>query len=287
MPDMKEETLLAKLNLIKDANFSLRGYLDRPLGLGLNAGNTFIIVARDLTEQEVDTCQRNAHFPGKDTNHEENKVHIQSIPNYFDEQRVKKNNVAIGRALVKHDYVRASQIINEHDNPVQNPIKTLRAIPKKTCLLYIHAYQSWLFNETVKRILQDVPHRTVPYGCGEFFFPDDKIKNAEIPLIGFAYEKTACDSTGTTYDNTAYDNIIQQLLKEEGIVPRDFIIREIPELTSEGAMRPLLIDVEEFSLRIEDDDHFLGKKKATLAFTLPSGSYATIVVKALFAEEKS
>ena len=56
---------------------------------------------------------------------------------------------------------------------------------------------------------------------------------------------------------------------------RDFIIRALPELSVEGAIRECFIDVEDLKIERMDD-------RAIVEFFLPKGSYATIVVKALF-----
>jgi len=67
------------------------------------------------------------------------------------------------------------------------------------------------------------------------------------------------------------------------ITTRSFVIREIPELSSEGVMRNAFVEVSNLSISDFDDDELNeGKKKCTVKFSLPKGSYATIVVKSMF-----
>ena len=71
-------------------------------------------------------------------------------------------------------------------------------------------------------------------------------------------------------------------MKNNEITQRDFIIRQLPQVTVEGTMRKAFIGVSD--LKIEDgaDELNKGMKKIIASFSLPKGSYATVVIKALF-----
>ena len=61
------------------------------------------------------------------------------------------------------------------------------------------------------------------------------------------------------------------------------MIKQIPELSREGELRNVFVDVKDFKLgSVEDDDLNVGKKKVKVSFTLRKGSYATIVLRKLF-----
>ena len=79
-------------------------------------------------------------------------------------------------------------------------------------------------------------------------------------LIGFGTEETKG---------------VNNILKEEGVKLRDFIIRQIPELSSEGAYRDLFVEI--YNLDIKKT-----KQGYILKFKLKKGSYATEVIKQLF-----
>ena len=94
--------------------------------------------------------------------------------------------------------------------------------------------------------------------------------NLDIPLVGFGTE-VENDLIKTTYD---------EILKEEKIRLPDFVIRKIPNLSTEGAMRSLFVEPSKLKLgTLEDDDLNLGKKKCLIKFYLPKGSYATNLIK--------
>jgi tRNA pseudouridine13 synthase len=249
------------------------GYSDEPLALGKNTANAFTITVRDLDEAELDNVRHTSNIKRLTTNH----FRHDTIPNYFDEQRFSKNNAEIGRSIIKKDFAGASSLI--FGTPQENPIANLRTIPQKQLLMYVHAYQSLLWNKTAITFLSlkglaASKGRMMPYSQGQLFFPDGKIADTKIPLIGF----------GTSIEgikNARIKNIITGILSEENITPRDFIIRQMPEITSEGGMRPLLIAVTKLRMgKLLPDELHPGKKKQTLSFAIPKGSYATIVVKA-------
>ena len=70
---------------------------------------------------------------------------------------------------------------------------------------------------------------------------------------------------------------IKEILEKEGITTRDFIIKQIPELSLEGNERQIFADIK--NLEIEKIE-----KGYILKFMLPKGSYATEVIKQIFPE---
>ena len=116
--------------------------------------------------------------------------------------------------------------------------------------------QSHIFNLTVREII------------------NKKISDIKrVPIIGF----------GSEIEDERVEEIIDRLLSEERITYRDFIIKEIPELSSEGTERDVFMEVKDFKIIEKGDDELNeGKKKVRLGFKLKKGSYATVVIKQLF-----
>ncbi|MBR9677498.1 tRNA pseudouridine(13) synthase TruD [Candidatus Woesearchaeota archaeon] len=220
------------------------GQTNNRLNLGELLGNKFTITVRNI-EQPPKLAKQ--------------------IPNYFDDQRFgnNKNNHIIGKHLVKKDFRSACELIEQTqhhliDKPADY-VGALRTLPKQNLKMYVHAYQSYLFNETVKKLI--TKHKTAKYALGELYFPTTKIDNQTIELIGFESEN--------------------KLLEDEGITPRDFIFAQLPQLTSPGTTRELLITIKDLTIGQLQPDEFSKNKKCTVKFTLNKGSYATIVIKAL------
>ncbi|MFC1722841.1 tRNA pseudouridine(13) synthase TruD [Nanoarchaeota archaeon] len=224
-----------------------------PIHLGMNKGNRFNILVSSPTPPEKTSW----------------------ITNYFDDQRFSINNPVVGKAIIKKDWETAAKEILA--DPVKNHLKTnprdyigaLKTLPLKTLLIYVHSYQSYIWNETVKKYLQQKYSQLVNrrYTLGLLYFPvnNPADPDIEVPIVGF----------GTEYDNPEIKQIIQDILKKEDLIERDFINRQFPELSCDGGSRKIFIKLEDVSIEKEDKDY-------RLKFFLPSGAYATMVIKRFF-----
>lgn len=219
---------------IKDIEIEPRGYLDAPLSLGEHTSNTFNITVRNIEDTT----------PNKD---------LDTVKNYFDSQRFSTNNHIIGKNIVTKQFKEATQLlqqdhyhkrtINRHlKNHKNDYVTALRTLPKGLLKLFVHAYQSQLWNRSVQRLKQ---------------LPET------FPLIGFA----------TKPKNRRVRREIRRTLQEENISKRDFIIKQIPYLTTEGTTRKTKIQPQ--NLTITQRNHNTIQTK----FTLPPGAYATMVIK--------
>lgn len=212
------------------------GRATQPISLGDLEGNRFEIILRD-----VDKVPKS----------------IERFPNLFGEQRFSENNEEIGKAIIKKEFGRAVELIVENggyyerdaeqfitENP-GNFVGALNKLPRKILLLYIHSYQSWIFNRTVDKLIE----------IG--------IEVDEIPLIGF----------GTELENETSEvaEVIGRIMAEETINERDFILKQFPNMSLEGDRRSMFVSVSD--LKIEGD-----KKKLKVSFSLPKGSYATVFI---------
>jgi tRNA pseudouridine13 synthase len=259
---------------INEVTIEVVGYLQEPLGLGMLKGNTFIITLRQLDPGTTISLPR-------------------VIPNYYDEQRFSSENARIGEFLVRKEFKAAVELIAKDDRHAAkieahlgqhptDPVGALRQVPLPILKLYLHAFQSRLWNELLGRYIENNARgiARLPYSQGSLCFPlntdtnENKPENKKIPLPGFAAET----------EDVEIEGYLNDILQMNSLTPRDFVIRQLPNLSLEGDSRDALMRVDDFSATLEDDDLFPGKKKATLTFTLGKGSYATMLVKALFAE---
>ena len=249
-----------------------QGHGDERIGLGSNTGNRFTIVVRGLDSDVA---------AGKPT----------QVPNYFDEQRFSADNADIGLAIIKGDFGKATALLATHEGRYEQEMKrflgeqpgnhvgALQIIPKKTLLLFVHAYQSRIWNRAAAAHLKTTSNagREITYSEGTLFFPYEKREQEQIALPGFEseLEGEAAGSCGM---------LVQAELDHDEVSLRDFIVRQMPELTCSGDVRDLFVEPADFSASEPQDDELNpGKKKITISFSLPKGSYATMVVKALFA----
>ncbi len=263
IPNITKERI-NNLNL-PNVTLEFLGYSNEPITLGSLDGNRFNITIRNLADEKI-TPQ-------------------EFIPNYFDEQRFSKHNVEIGKHLLKKEFKQALELIDDEkcihhlQNKPNDYVGALKQLPIRLLRLYLNAYQSKLWNETVAEYLtlHGKKIRSVPYSQGTLIFPQNiaDFQHLTIPIIGF---------TGIPDATTAeIKNILETILKQENITINDFIIKQIPELTLEGELKPITTEIKELTIgKIADDELNLGQKKIKISFTLPKGSYATMVIRALF-----
>ncbi len=167
---------------------------------------------------------------------------VKKVVNYFGEQRFSEKNGLIGKLIVHKKFREACQELNLEVKE-NDYINSLRKLGNENLKFYIHAYQSELWNKLAA-----------------------KSKKKILPILGFLTE-------GKDYE---------QIMKEENITTKDFIIRNMPELSSEGGFRERVVKVENFkTISFEDDDLNPGKKKQVISFYLSKGAYATTVIEAL------
>ncbi|MBW2969652.1 tRNA pseudouridine(13) synthase TruD [Candidatus Woesearchaeota archaeon] len=213
---------------LQDIKLTFLGYGDEPVHLGQLEGNQFRITVRNAEKKEIKRKFRNL----------------------FGEQRFSTNNAEIGKHIVKREFEQAVKKIVESNPQAAAKIRThtdkkdwigaLRCIPRKLLLLYIHAYQSQLWNKAAMRTDKE-----------------------ELPIIGFGTEEI--------------DETTQKILNEEKLKLSDFIIRELPEASTEGATRKVWAEAKQLKITEEDG-------KIILEFFLPKGSYATEFIRQAFQE---
>ena len=258
---------------LKDIELKYLGKGNERINLGDLKGNEFIITVRNLNKEKV-------------------KLTSTQIPNYFDEQRFSKNNAEIGKSILKKDFKKAVNLIlegyskeknsfekdvKEHISGLPNDfVGAIKKVPKKIRMMYVHAFQSLIFNKTISELIMSETddYKKISYSNGFFVFPDKELNNTKIPIIGF----------GTEFKDDKLRDISLKILEEEGIKLRDFIIRGMPELASEGDERDMLVKAEKLSIKKDDDELNKNKKKCIVSFTLPKGSYATIFIKKIFSD---
>lgn len=137
----------------------------------------------------------------------------------------------------------------------------LKQLPRNILLLFIHAFQSDMFNQLLsQRILEgELSLEKGEYYCGETLgFPDISKTEAEGWIAGklIGYE-------------TPLNGREEALLEKLNISKDAFRMKLLPEIASRGTYRTLLAPMKDFNFDGE----------SVFRFSLPAGSYATVAMR--------
>ncbi|MDY6931991.1 MAG: tRNA pseudouridine(13) synthase TruD, partial [Halobacteriota archaeon] len=187
---------------------------------------------------------------------------------------------------------------------IANPgdfIGSFGVLPKNLRSMFIHALQSVIFNKILSsRIRRGFPINEALVGdvvCfrNDMGFPDvrrtqkvtsdnlDGINNlirrkrafVTAPIIGYQ----------TEIIDGAMGDIERDVLEELSIEPENFRIDAAPDFSSKGLRREISLFTD-IKYRIESDEINAGKFKVDLIFSLPKGSYATVVLREFLKEKE-
>jgi len=150
--------------------------------------------------------------------------------------------------------------------------------------LQVFAYQSWLWNEGVKQYLKDVVGMqhlvAILYQAGSLLFPQELdgaqarlLRDRTFPLLAPA----------TAFADPRVERAALSVLEREDMKLSDLTVPETPEIHFEPEERPLVVFPGRLAVgEAKRDELNRGRLRVNVAFTLPPGAYATLVVKRLF-----
>lgn len=225
------------------------GFTHKPLSLGELEANEFLITAYDVSDT-------------RDV----------QIPNYFGNQRFSSQNVEVGLLLLRKQFLEAAnhlrgqyKEIDKHLLADENDgIGALRRAPRLSLIMYVHAVQSWLYNEAVNQYVIDnyESYKQASYRHGTLTFPHKKLPSIDVPVVGAAQ------------DLGEWEKYYAPLFRKHNITPGMFYIRSLPYLTQEGETRSLQADVRKKEVSLQEET-------AKIHLILGSSCYATIVLAGL------
>jgi len=130
----------------------------------------------------------------------------------------------------------------------------IKRLPDGLQQLFVHAYQSWVFNRALSQLVED-----------GWYEPE-----YEVPLVGYK----------TDLKDGKPENLIEEILEEENVSQEDFRLQNFPDLRSEGTYRRAFADFRNFDvLEIGEDNLNMNMNKMTVKFDLPKGAYATVFLR--------
>ncbi len=166
----------------------------------------------------------------------------------------------------------------------------LRAMPDNLLTLFIHSWQSFIFNHILTaRMESGLGLRTAHLGDRVMAFEDDGLRTHLVTAANQARVQAEIDAgrASPTIILPGMDvpmaegeagEIERRVLAQYGVHPRDFRAYAMPHLASAGRRRCALQRVEDLSLEFVGGDPVIG-------FSLGRGSYATVVMREVMKAE--
>lgn len=255
---------------IKDIRIVPLAYSDKRMEMGDLWGNRFTIkvytsrkpkrlkeVPNFFGEQRFGALRSITHLVGKEIlrGNLENAVKIYlglRSPEEKEETALARKRLAKGwdyRGALSYfpQYLRHERTLLGHLASGPNDYAgALRKLPRSLLLMFVHAYQSYLFNRFLQTVLEK------------------KLKYRQGPLYGYKLKpKNALE---------------KRILEEEGLEPKDFLLKSMPELSHKGTRRDLFVQLKGFRA-MERGEGFV-----TVRFSLLKGAYATSALRAIFGQ---
>lgn len=162
-------------------------------------------------------------------------------------------------------------------------ILALRSLPKPLSRMFVHAYQSYLFNKVVSQ-------RT-KLGIAQYVEGDILLDNEEHLIHDFdkdeinqkirdfeAHPSAPLYGSKVPLAGGELGKMEQKILDEENLKLEDFTVPQMPKLGSHGIRRAIRFKVWDVSAEAKEEGVLIG-------FSIPKGSYATSVLREVMKED--
>src|SRR5213594_2857315 len=167
-------------------------------------------------------------------------------------------------------------------------VGALQELPFNLLLMFVHGYQSYLFNQ----ILSERMHRGIPIQepvAGDLVLPadrrglPDRDRTIEVTCDnlervtdrcreGKAWVSAVLFGSESEFAGGEVGQIEKGTVAKEGLRAEDFIIPELPRISSKGSRREILAPLHDLDVRLADNS-------LDLSFASTRGSYATCLVR--------
>jgi len=173
------------------------------------------------------------------------------------------------------------------DNP-GDFVSALKTLPHNLLMMFVHAYQSYLFNRMISlRLERELPLNDVL--VGDVVLPADSdglpnkdtqvkvrehnlSKASEMVREGKAFVSAPLYGHKSKLSEGEQGDIEREVIEKENIEKEDFIVPEISSISSTGTRRNIFAPVKNFEWKLQGD-------ALKLNFSLNKGTYATTFLR--------
>ena len=179
-------------------------------------------------------------------------------------------------------------ILNHLVNNPDDFAGSIQSLPLNLQMMFVHAYQSYLFNKMLSERLNRGLPLNEPVG-GDVILPatQDGLPDRRKPIL--VDEENIAKATRRVRDGKGFvsgliigaeprfasgemGEIERSVVETEGAEPQDFLIPKIPRISSKGSRREILGPLKDFEFQVMDES-------VRMSFGLIPGSYATCLLR--------
>lgn len=204
----------------------------------------------------------------------------------YDENNLKES-LNLMHGAMRYEKMMLKELIKDLDKYGQlndeSYKNALHALPKPLSRMFVHAYQSYLFNEVVSR--------RVEMGINKYIEGDIIIDNEEKiirdktnqeyqELIDNfqAHPTSPLYGTKVPFAEGEVGEMEKEVLDKYGLTKEDFEVEKMPRLGSHGLRRSMRFNVWDSNVQLHDDG-------ILVEFSINKGSYATAVLREIMKED--
>ncbi len=301
---------------LKNLTFAFKGFTDRQMGPDLIKGNHFRLIVRDIDPDNASAVmdsvkksaqngfinyfddQRFGSYNGKEgflgekllKNHLSGviKAYVASVhPDDKPQEKERKAFFALHwkdwrKCLEQARTYFEKRAFSRLMNDPKAYLDLIEDIPREELSMAVSAYQSFLWNETVRELIisRGWAGPSYPGVAGEYVFID------EISTRDYRYLKDMSISLAaekTVMPDKITGKIYEKILATREVNPPMFNKMKTRKVFFKSTPRKVIVKPEDLHAEIGVDEVYSGKKKMALKFFLTRGSYATMFLKRIFA----
>ncbi|MDR2699162.1 MAG: tRNA pseudouridine(13) synthase TruD, partial [Candidatus Methanoplasma sp.] len=164
----------------------------------------------------------------------------------------------------------------------------IEKLPKNLQMMFVHAYQSYLFNRMLSERMKSGLPLNMPV-LGDMIIPTDSNRlplhenpitasEKNIDLVakqvrsGRAFVTISLFGSESELPGGKMGEIERSIIEKENISKKDFIVPGLPHCSSKGSKREILCPVSDLSHKMIDGGYEMN-------FSLPKGNYATCLLR--------
>lgn len=298
---------------IRDIRINGAWSSEEPVRMGDLLGNRFTITISDVAsdakrrvkrimeevggripnyfgEQRFGTVRMNTHIVGREIIRGNFKGAVLNYLCFSEGERMEESAQARERLSEEMDFKAALGYFPRHlkyertllsylSVHPRDYVNALRRLPRGLSLMFVHAYQSYLFNEALSMRIKEIGMEPLPEDLicpADFFgFPDlrkvGKVEDLEKAREDVLSGRAFIVGRVLGYETKEINEWERRALEKEDVNISDFLIRSFPEISSKGTLRALFVPLKGLEASISDVARF--------GFSLPAGSYATVALR--------